>query len=317
MTDYTVDQSKPESIVFGSSILAWLKQINRLVVWNGLAIVTWIWALPLYFWNRERLQLRGAQAVFLFIWLVPGLIVQALIHIGAPGHTLFSVAALCVIGGYVLSMLRARDALLSAALVVNLMLFLDFFQLPENLTAAQRQTPSIRNAFLFGTYESSIGMVRSLDEVTRLSIREIQEFTPLDRPSIIVTTDLNGDQWFMHWQIARYYLPRQDFWVLYNGAAKKRAEHIRRDQVIEVRNTGLPVTVPVLREGRILWLIEPQSALYKQLAATQRLNGGKYVFYTDITADSPSIRIDDFDIVPALFGFLPSQARSLTALPLQ
>ncbi len=29
----------------------------------------------------------------------PGLIVQALIHIGAPGHTLFSVAALCVLGG--------------------------------------------------------------------------------------------------------------------------------------------------------------------------------------------------------------------------
>jgi hypothetical protein len=151
-------------------------------------------------------------------------------------------------------------------------------------------------------------MVRSLDEVARVSLKEVHEFTPADRPSVIVTTDLNGDQWFLHWQIARYYLPRQDLWVLYNGAIKKRAERIRRDQLLEMRNQGGPVTVPVFREGRILWLIEPQSAIYKQLAATQKLRGGRYVFYTDITADSPSIRIDDFDIVPAPYGFLPAQA---------
>src|SRR6516162_427500 len=95
MLDYAVDQSAPESIVLGSSVLAWLKQTNRLVIWNGLALVTWIWALPFYFRNRERLTVASAQGVFFFIWLVPGLIVQALVHIGAPGHTQFSVAGLC------------------------------------------------------------------------------------------------------------------------------------------------------------------------------------------------------------------------------
>ena len=99
--------------------------------------------------------------------------------------------------------------------------------------------------------------------------------------------------------------------MLYNGAAKKRAEHIRRDQLLELRTGPTPLAVPVFREGRILWIIEPQSAIYKQLASTQKLNGGRYVFYTDITADSPSIRIDDFDVVPSLFGYLPAQARSL------
>jgi hypothetical protein len=298
MLDYAVDQSRPESVVLGSSVLAWLRQMSRLVVWNGLAIVTWIWAVPFYFTNRDRLPFSSAQTMFFFMWLAPGLIVQALVHVGAPGHTLFSVAGLCVLGGYVLSLARRRDVLLSGALILNAMLFLDFFPLPEAISSAERQTPSIRNSLLFRTFESSIGMVRSLDDVTRVSLREIKEFTPADRPSIIVTTDANGDQWFMHWQITRYYLPIQDLWVLGNGDAKKRARHIRRDQVLETREDGLPVTVPVFREGRILWLIEPDSAIYRQLASMQKLNGGKYVFYTDITVDSPSIRLDDFDIVP-------------------
>src|SRR5215831_13227062 len=128
MLDYTVDQSRPESIVFGSSILAWIRQINRLVVWNGLAVVTWIWAVPFYFRRRGKLT-PGSQWVFFFIWLVPGLFVQALNHIGAPGHTLFSVAALCVLGGYFLSLTPARDIVLGAALVLNTMFFLDFFEL--------------------------------------------------------------------------------------------------------------------------------------------------------------------------------------------
>lgn len=315
MLDYTVDQSKPESIIFGSSLFAWLKQINRLVIWNGLAVVTWIWALPFYFRNRERLPVASAQGVFFFIWLVPGLILQALVHIGAPGHTLFSVVGLCVLGGYVLSLIRARDMMLSAALVLNAMLFLDFFPLPNEATAAQRQAPSVKNALLFGTYESSIGMVRSLDDVVRSSLKEIREFTPAEGPSIIVTTDAGADQWFLHWQIARYYLPKQDFWVLYNGAQQKQAEHLRRDQVIETRNKGVPLRVPVFREGRIIWVIEPESAIYKQLAATERLQGGKYIFYTDITKDSPSIRIDDFDIVPTEPGSVPAQGRSMSAVP--
>jgi hypothetical protein len=313
MLDYTVDQSRPESIVLGSSILAWIRQLNRLVVWNGLAIVTWIWAVPFYFRRRDSLP-QGGQWVFFFIWLVPGLIVQALVHIGAPGHTLFSVAALCVLGGYFLSLAPARDTVLGAALVLNAMLFLDFFPLPAEATAADHPAPSIKNAMLFGTFESSIGMVRSLDEVTRISLKEIREFTAKDRPSVVITTDANGDQWFMHWQIARYYLPAQDFWVLYNGAANKRAEHIRRDVVMEVRHTARPVTVPVFRECRILWVIEPQSAIYKQLAAIQPLQGGKYVFYTDVTPATQPFMIDEFQIVPALYGFLPAQGRSQSAV---
>jgi len=44
-----------------------------------------------------------------------------------------------------------------------------------------------------------------------------------------------------------------------------------------------------------------------------RLGGGKYVFYSDISPDSPSFSIDEFEVFPTLFGFLPN----LTSAPSQ
>ena len=295
MFGYAVDQSRSESIVLGSSILAWLRQVNRLVIWNGLAVISWIWALPFYFRNRDRLPITSAQGIFLFFWLVPGLIVQALIHVAAPGHTLFSVAALCVLGGYVLSVVRGRDLVLTFAIVLSVMLFLDYLPLPADAEASlgQRQ-PSIKNAVLFGTFESSLGQVRYLDDVTRTTLKEIAEFTPKDRPSMIVTTDAYIDQWFMNWRIGRYYLPDRDFWVLLKGGVRTSVQRIRRDAVIETL-VNTPVTLPIKKGSRIIWLIEPQSEFYRKLSSLYKLNGGRYVFYTDMTGESASLTWDGDD----------------------
>ncbi len=309
MRDYAVDQSSHQSVLFGSSIAAWLRQINRLIIWNGLAIVTWIWAVPFFLRHRDRVPFKSSQSVFLFIWLIPGLVVQALVHVETPGHTLYSVAALCVIGGYVLSLLSMRDVAVGAALVLNAMLFLDLFALPANAVNTVG-TPSMKNAFLFGTFESSIGEVRWLDDITRTTLDEIKRFTPADRPSIIISTDTYVTNWFMNWRIGRYYLPNQDFWILYTNLSKKRAERTHREALLDLRERP-PLRIPIFQEGRIIWLIEPNSAIHQQLAATQQLMGGKYVFYSDITRNSQPLKLDDFEIVPSLFGFLP-QAAALT-----
>jgi hypothetical protein len=306
MLKYAVDQSKPESVILGASIRAWLRQMNRLVVWNGLAIVTWIWAIPFYFRYKERIRIGSSQGAFFFVWLVPGLIIQALIHIAEPGHTLYSVAALCLLGGYVLSLVPAREVMVGAALVMNVMLFLDFFPLPASTPNSGDHVPSIKNVMLFGTFESSIGELRWLDDITRTTLSEIEQFTPKDRPSIIVTTDTYRTQWFMNWRIGRYYLPERDLWVLYNDQTKKHVERVRRGNVVEASET-VPLRVPIFRDGRILWVIEPDSEIYKQVAAAQKLSGGKYVFYSDVTADSPAFTIDQFEIVPAMSA-LTSQA---------
>ena len=131
-----------------------------------------------------------------------------------------------------------------------------------------------------------------------MTLKEIEEFTPKDRSSIIISTDSYVDNWFMNWRIGRYYLPQQDFWILYNNASPKRAERIRRDQSLEKRETA-PLKIP-FREGRILWLIEPDSAFQKQLAAATKIMSGKYIFYSDISHDSAPFAVDGFEIVPQL-----------------
>src|SRR6516225_2946940 len=157
MLGYAAEQSGQGSVVFGSSIVNWIRQMNRLVIWNGLAVIGWIWAVPFCFGRTDHPRAaasiklsrhpsftrRGSS--FFFIWLVPGLIIQALVHVDAPGHTLFSVAALCVLGGYLLSLVRGRDFALAAALLVNAIFFLDFFELPAGVSNLPGRTPSITN----------------------------------------------------------------------------------------------------------------------------------------------------------------------------
>jgi hypothetical protein len=307
MSDYAVDQS-PESVVFGSSAIAWLRQVNRLVIWNGLAIVSWIWIVPAYLWRRrtESSAVGGRHMLFFVVWLLPGLLTQALIHVATPGHTLFSVVAFCVLGGYFVSIAPAREIVTGAAIVLNMMFFLDFFPLPAG---AKRDGPSIKNAVVFGVFESSIGQVRFLDEVTRTTLEEIARFTPKDRPSVVLSTNTFVKEWFMNWRIGRYYLPNSDFWILYENQPIKRAERIRRDSRLEVRETP-PLRIPVFNEGRILWVLEPGSEIQKRVAETQKLEGGRYVFYSDITKESPPFRVDDFEIVPSLLGFMPQAAVS-------
>jgi hypothetical protein len=68
--------------------------------------------------------------------------------------------------------------------------------------------------------------------------------------------------------------------------------------VLDLKETA-PLTVSTFREGRILWLLEPNSAIQKELAGRQKLSGGKYVLYSDITPDSPPFMLDEFEIIPA------------------
>src|SRR2546425_49782 len=297
MLGYALEQSGQGSVMFGSSIVAWIRQINRLIIWNGLAVVAWIWVVLFCFFNSPPQLKSFSTAGFFFVWLVPGLFIQALVHVDAPGHTLFSVAALCVLGGYVVSLIPLRDFALGAAVLVNAIIFLDFFPLPAGAVNTPNRTPSIKNAALFGSFETSLGMLRGLDDITRTTLKEIDEFTPKDRPSLIISTNTHVDQWFMNWRIGRYYLPKKDFWILYNNTVPKRVEHIRRDRVLEARENA-PLEIPIFGEGRVLWLIEPESAFQKHVAASQKLMGGKYVFYSDISRESLPFTIDGVTIVP-------------------
>jgi hypothetical protein len=188
--------------------------------------------------------------------------------------------------------------MLASALVLNVMLFLDYLPLPaEAAEPAGHRAPSLVNAFLVGTFESSLGQIRSLDDVSRTSLKEIEEFTPKDRPSMIITTDTHMTQWFMNWRIARYYLPNRDFWVLYSRDGINRVERVRRDAVVD-QSDSHPGRLPIFRSGRVLWLVEPNSEVLRQISSVYKIGGGRFVFFTDITPDSPSINLKGVEIVP-------------------
>ncbi|MBP1624142.1 MAG: hypothetical protein H6Q07_2162, partial [Acidobacteria bacterium] len=300
MSSYIADWSLYSAAEPGTSILGWLRHKNRLFIWNGIGVLTWIWAVPFCFFNRQRQPLGMARVAFFALWILPGVILQAATHFASPGHTLFSVAALCVIGGYVLSSAPSRYVVTGAALLLNAVMFLNVFGLPEVASkeeASKTPGPSLKNAVHVGIYESSVGFVRHIDGVTRDGLSEIEKFTPSDRPSVIVTTDSYSQRWFMNWRIGRYYLPKRDFWVMEETRGKKRVLRIRRDKVLV--NRSYPLTIPVSREGRVLFLLEPDGPFYAELAKAVPLKGGTYVSYVDITPDSPVIQVDEFEIIPS------------------
>ena len=297
---YALEQSVSESVLLGATQQGWARQISRLVIWNGLAVVVWLWAAPFFARSDSREKLLSAPGLFMVAWLIPGLIVQALTHMAAPGHTLFATPALCILGAYVLSVafrpIERRELGLSAALVFSLMLFLNFFDLPD-AAAGTGGFQRIRNVLSFATFETSLSGIRWLDQTTAVGLKELETFKAADRPTLIVSTDIHYQQWFTNWRIARYYLPDQEIWIVADQKMPRMAQRIQRDQYLETR-TGALVTVPVPRGGRVLWLLEQNGPFHQALSKARALSGGTQVFYTDIAEDDPPFRVLDFEFVP-------------------
>jgi hypothetical protein len=299
---YLVDQSRGESLALGAASRDWMHQVGRLVVWNSLAIVGWVWAIGFQFVSKDRLTVRSAQSVFMLTWLMPGLLLQALIHVAAPGHTLFSVVGLCLIGGYCLSAAfttaSLRETALTAALVINLMLFLNFFSLPSARVPGSPRSlwTSARDAAAFGTFETSLNSVRYVDDIARITLQELEQVTPDNRPVVIVTTDVHRVEWFLNWRIARYYLPLHHFWIVTDQGTPPRAEHIRGGHVLE-SVTG-QVRVPVPRLGRILWLLEPGGSFHSELVHRGAVTVGRRVLYMDVGGEAAPFRVFDYEFVP-------------------
>lgn len=306
--NYLVEQSRGESPLMGADFRGWLRQMSRLLVWNGLATIWWIWAVPFFMRNKQRLAVDKRTAIFMFLWLAPGLFQSATVHVAAPGHTLFSIPALCLLGAYVLSVaarefapaetgfFNVRETVFAAALVFNVMAFLNVFPVPDPDAANTGGGPSIRNALSFATFETSLDHVRSMDQVSFLTLKEIREQTPRDRPYITITTDIHSGQWIMNWRILRYYEGQRDIWVLTDQSSPPVSLLIRRYESIR-SESGRP-TIPVPRGGRIVWVLDRTSPFYKELASTHVLAGGQYVFSMDTPANAAAFTVRGFKFAP-------------------
>ena len=279
---YLVDQSQSGSVVMGAETRGWIYQVKRLVIWNSLAVLEWIWAVPLFLAAKERIKLVSAHSAFLLLWLVPGLIAQALIHVAAPGHTLFSIPALCLIGGYVLRAGLQRwavwDAGLIASVAASLMLFLHFVPLPS---ADSRG--GAWDAFAVTTFETSLENIRWLDDIHGGTLKEIRNLTIPEKKTIILIQDRPKRDWFLNKRIADYYLPHEEMRLL-----------VDRDQP----SPETSETIPVPRHSRLLWVLETGGRLHTALSKTNLARGGPRVLYTDIEDDTMAFSVANFRIVP-------------------
>jgi hypothetical protein len=298
---YLFEQSEPASVVLGAAAPSWIRQVSRLAVWNWLAIVGWVWALPLFLVSKDRIPLLSRHFVFWKIWIVPGILAQALVHVDAPGHTLFSVPAFCLFGAYVLrtglQRWEAADTGLFVAAVVSVILFLNFVPLPPPGSPG-----GVRDAFAGATFESSLEGIRWIDDIHGSSLKEIRAQTPADRKVVIIGQDVvQQGNWFLNWRIARYYFPDADFRVA--AAQKKPAETMAvRGSSLDFARTGSPVDIPVPDRCRILWLVESGGPLYNAVVAAGLAHGGPRVFFTDVEAGSAPFQVMDFRIVPMAGG---------------
>jgi hypothetical protein len=296
VASYLVEQST-ESVVMGASGQSGLRQLSRLVIWNGLAVVGWIWAVPLFLTYRDRVSLFGRHFIFWSIWLVPGLLFQGLVHVAAPGHTLFSVPAFCLFGATVLKgglqRWEASDTGLVFAVVASALLFLNFVPLPPPGSPG-----GIRDAFAVATFQSSLENIRWLDNIHGASLAEIRELAETDRDLVIIAQDMvHQSNWFLNWRIARYYLP--DFDIRVVASHKTPAETLAvRGSSMGSSHAGPLVDIAVPQHSRILWLVESGGPLHAAVAAAGSVHGGQRVFYTDLDESGTPFQVMDYRILP-------------------
>jgi len=303
--DYIVFWSRSQSVLLGASLRGWLRQLGRVASWNGTAVFWWILAVPFMF--RRSWRLNAGPALFVSLWILPGLVMQVLLHSDHPGHTLFSVPALCVVGAHVLETVgnrfrnesesfQLREAWFGGALVVSAMLFLNFFPMPKPRDN-EGGRPSALNTMAFAVNEASLGAVRSMDDIAFATLEELRKLTPAGRPSIVVSNDLAKKNWFLNWRILRYYEPNREIWALADEGNPRSALRVKRYGSLE-SSTGDPVPVSVPKGGRILWILEPEGTFDDELRENVSVFGGTYVVYSDLPDDAVPFKVAGFEFRP-------------------
>lgn len=105
MWTYGADQFRGSSALFGAHPSSALDMALKAVVWTGIGVLTWVWALP--FAGLETPE-DHSPSRFFAAWLLPPFLFAIVIHIGDPDQTLTTVTGLCVLGGGVLDRVVRR-----------------------------------------------------------------------------------------------------------------------------------------------------------------------------------------------------------------
>jgi hypothetical protein len=126
LQDYTTEQFRGTSALFGATPLSAGRMLLSALVWNLLGVIAWIWAAP--FLGKPRFDACARERIiFLALAGAPAFLFSGLVHIGDPDQALASISILCVAGGAVLGAFCGRHrsfrATLATLLIVQTALF--------------------------------------------------------------------------------------------------------------------------------------------------------------------------------------------------
>ncbi len=290
LTGYFLDQSRPESVLLGGTTMAWSRMVGRLLLWNGVAAVAILVALPFVHWRPISLPSLRPTGLFLALWALPLLAFQFFLHIAAPGHALSTVPILCLLAGAVLESsgkepgiwgaAARRETLLIVALLLNVLLFVAPFDPPARPAAAgwMRFYYSVRDAALYARFETSAGMLDHLDNATSESLTRLAQLRAASPVSLVVWNAAP-----MSWRQGTYYVRDLPFCALRDARApgdpSVKAVTWQFNRVLKI-SSGTPTRVTLPSSGRIVWLLNPDSLFHQELARTVPLEPALPLFYT-------------------------------------
>ena len=244
---YANAQFQGSSRLFGAADNAALTMLAEAVVWNGLGMLAWIWALP-FSAVRRAFGSWDIRMRFLLFWFLPPFLFSALIHIGDPDQALTTIPILCLCGGAVLeSLVRSPGGwriggMAAGAAAISSLLF--FVPLPLKIARAT-------------TYRAVAGGAR----ITDAAIYAIENIRKRG-PAIIIHYGFP-----VSWRQISYYFP-DDYVVFLPGVPGDSAPSgdawiLQHRKLLSAYRSGSSIILP---PGRQLVFLLPQGVRPMQVA---------------------------------------------------
>jgi 4-amino-4-deoxy-L-arabinose transferase-like glycosyltransferase len=322
--EYLADNSHRTSLLYGAGFWEWSRTMVQALVWLGLPVVGWVWACPLLLAGRNRSLPASAQRdptafpgsrplpvwLFYLAWLLPPAIFFGLVHVEAPGHTLYLATGSCLMGAACLDVAARRAArclpggmnprysFVAIALGLYLVLFFFPYQMPPWRHSRGTLLRFVEHCGSWGQYAlrgSSYTPIREDGQITDGCLSFLRALGRT-RPLVIVWQDYD-----VSWREVAYYWSDTPMWMISGLTALERRDGLvpqlcHENRVVDRPDPAPPVRLPVPAGGRVAWLVHELSRLPEQLRAhgVPMRQFGSRLFVTDLASAPTQFRAAQF-----------------------
>jgi hypothetical protein len=307
-SSYFSVQTYQSSLVSGASMSDWKRMLGRSIVWYGAGAVCWAWALPMGLKYVRDTPGAKVRVAFLGLWIVPAFLLNAFIHVAAPGHTLAGIPPLCLLGATCLFgagnwirdhwQTEVQGALLAGAvLICCLLFFVEYLPVRNDAPVQESRLRTITDPIRYGMYEASYSNVRWIEQMSELSFAQIKALRSSTQAPVIAVWSRDA---VPAWRKVAYYFPDLLVYTLEEAGDPASPQSLvrvwRGSSVTATYSQGTPIEVPVPSGARIIWLLSGSAGGRLRQAVTLKEAGP--VYYTDLSSEAEAFSWLSFAFVP-------------------